>query len=198
MNSRRPPEEPSLRYIPPAGDIDRVLAAAGPEETGLILAVYHLGGRISEILHLTWEDVNFERGWVRLWTRKRRGGELQEDYLPMGKILRDVLMRRWRKRDRETPVVFPEFQARNSTYRMMRRLCGRAGVRPFGFTAIRHHVASILQDSGKMTMKQIQLFLRHRRQTTTEAYLHAIDRGLREVSEFLDGEREKERKDEPV
>ncbi len=181
------PEEPSLKYIPPAEDIDKVLLVANPSETELLRCIYHTGGRIGEVLRLTWQDVNFEQGWVRLWTRKRRGGELQEQYKVMGKGLKGILQRRWRNRDKETSLVFPEFQARNSTYRMMQRLCEKAGVKPFGFHAIRHHVASILQDSGKMTIKQIQLFLGHQRQTTTEQYLHVIDRGLREVSDFLDG-----------
>ena len=69
---------------------------------------------------------------------------------------------------------------------MMNKLCRRAGVKPFGFHAIRHYVASIIQDSRKATLQQIQRLLRHRRQTTTENYLHMIDRSLQEAVDILD------------
>jgi integrase len=62
----------------------------------------------------------------------------------------------------------------------------RAGVKPFGTKAIRHHVASILNDSGKVSMKQVQKLMRHKRQTTTETYLHAIGSDLHEAVEGLD------------
>ena len=59
-------------------------------------------------------------------------------------------------------------------------------MRPFGFHAIRHHVASVFNDSGKASMKQIQVLLRHRRQSTTEIYLHTIGQGVRDAVEILD------------
>ena len=73
------PEQPKVKYVPPAEDINKVLLAADREDMDLILTLYHTAGRTSEVLNLTWEDINFEQRWVRLWTRKRRGGELQED-----------------------------------------------------------------------------------------------------------------------
>ena len=48
-------------------------------------------------------------------------------------------------------------------------------------------VASILNDSGKASMKQIQKLLRHKRQSTTETYLHSIDRDLRDAAKLLEG-----------
>jgi len=46
----------------------------------LLTVLYHTLGRIGEVLRLNWEDINFEKKWVRLSTRKRRGGELEADY----------------------------------------------------------------------------------------------------------------------
>jgi integrase len=69
---------------------------------------------------------------------------------------------------------------------LMRTLCERAKVKTFGFHAVRHHVASILADTGKATLGQIQRFLRHRRQATKENYLHELSRDQREVADLLD------------
>jgi integrase len=95
-----------------------------------------------------------------------------------------VLHNRWKRRDKMSPYVF-QFSGHKLRY-MMKRLCKRAGVKPFGFHAIRHHVSNILNDSGKASMKQIQKLLRHRRQATTESYLHSIEASVYEVVRILD------------
>ena len=185
-------EDPYVKYVPPAKDIDAVLLAADPEEGDMLFVLYHLGARIGEIIRLTWEDVNFEHRWVRLWTRKRKRGQLEADMLPMSDKLYAVLQARWKKRDTESPYVFNRDGARltrDSDFirHLIERLCERAQVKRFTFHAIRHHVASVLQDSGKATLKELQLFLRHRRQTTTENYLHQLDPRLTRVVGVLDG-----------
>lgn len=189
------PEDPSVKYVPPAEDIDAVLMAADQEEMDLLIVLYHTGGRIGEIRRLKWEDVNLEKRTITLWTRKRRGGQLQEDKQPLGESLLELLRRRWRDRDKQSIFVFHREDGSAHTKdgrlrRLMATLCSRAGVKPFGFHAIRHHVASILADSGKATLGQIQKFLRHRRPTTTELYLHEVTRDQQEVAEILEEKRE--------
>ena len=180
------PEEPYRPYVPPPEDIDKVCLAATIDERDFLDAIYHLLARKGEVTRLTWEDLNFEQQWVRLYTRKRRGGELQEDYLPMNDTLYQVLFSRWKRRDKSSPRVF-QFTQKQLRY-MMEELCKRAKVKPFGFHAIRHHVSSVLNDSGKASMKQIQKLLRHRRQSTTENYLHSIEGSLYQVAKILNGE----------
>lgn len=184
------PEQKKVQYVPPAEDIDKVLLAATEDDLDILVAVYHTAARIGEILRLAWEDVNFEKGTVRLWTRKRRRGELQEDYLALTDTLKKVLERRWKNRLKTSPYVFPGRADGHVSYgskrNLMRSLCQRAGVKFFGFKAIRHHVASILEDSGKATLGQIQKQLRHKRKTTTEIYLHMLDRDLTQVAELIE------------
>lgn len=184
-------EEPAVKYIPPPEDIDSVLMAAEPEEMDMLTVLYHTGGRIGEIRRLTWQDLNFEKRSITLWTRKRRGGQLEKDKLSMGDTLLEMLKRRWKHRNKASPYVFCREDGSAHTKdgklrHLMEDLCSRAKVKPFGFHAIRHHVASILADSGKATLGQIQRFLRHRRPTTTERYLHEITRDQMEVAQILD------------
>ena len=104
--------------------------------------------------------------------------------------LNDVLMRRWNNRDKSIPHVFHNADGRRWTYNQkrytMKRLCHKAKVKVFGFHAIRHHVASILADSGKASLSQIQKMLRHKRTTTTDNYIKTVDPQLRQVANVLD------------
>ena len=70
--------------------------------------------------------------------------------------------------------------------RFMAGLCKRAGVKPFGFHALRRFVASYLVDRGK-SMKIIQRVLRHKNVSTTERYVHLLNNDLRDVYEELSG-----------
>jgi len=115
---------------------------------------------------------------------------LQGDKIALTDRLYDVLKRRWDSRDKSTPYVFHNPDGSRITYHqkvhMMRDLCEKAKVKRFGFHAIRHYVASLLSDSGKASIPQIQKLLRHKRPTTTDLYLKTLDPELRQVAEILD------------
>ena len=190
INIQKYPEKPKVRYVPPEEDIKKVIMAADPDDLDLIQIIYHTAGRVSEVLNSKWEDINFEHNRLRLWTRKRRGGELQEDKLPMSDELYRILKRRWDKRDKSTPYVIHNEDGSKYTYHQkrhtMKKVCERADVKPFGFHAIRHHVASFLADTSDVSISQIQKFLRHRKITTTDNYIKTLDPELKQVVRILD------------
>ncbi len=82
------------------------------------------------------------------WTRKRRGGSLESDELFINNILYEILDTVYKNRDKQSPYVFPnKAGGQFSKYTMdniMPKLCKDAEVEPFGFNAIRHHVASLM------------------------------------------------------
>lgn len=101
------PEGKTIKYIPPVEDFNRVLMVAHGDDRDLLFVLYHTAGRRGEILErLTWDDVNFEGRFVRLHTRKRKGGSLEGRTVPMNKTLYDVLWRRWQNRRKDLPFVF--------------------------------------------------------------------------------------------
>ena len=65
----------------------------------------------------------------------------------------------------------------------MKRICERAGVKPFGFHGIRHLTASVLYHKG-YKLNTIQAILRHKSPRTTERYLKSL--GLEHVREALE------------
>ncbi len=139
--------------------------------------------------------MDFGDSRVRLWTRKRHGGTYEFDWLPMTRELRRTLLWWWEHRlIKEQSHVFlclNEHPGQKENYgkpfvynqKMMPRLCRMAGVKPFGFHAIRHLTASILYKRG-YEVGAIQAILRHKRAGTTERYLRSI--GMERVRDVLE------------
>ena len=195
------PHTPARKVIPTEEQVVKLIMAADPvTEQPLLLTILHTLARVDEILRLTWEDVNFDKRELTLWTRKRKGGAYEPDAMAMNQDLYNVLKRQYDRRT-ENPFVFvnPKTGTRyNRRPKMMAGLCRRAfdptcksikkytGPR-FGFHHLRHFGASLLADSGKFSIKTLQDMLRHKEGRTTEIYLHSIGDGKREAAKALEG-----------
>lgn len=192
----RMPEERQPRYIPPEEDFWRVYDAAEGQDKVMLLTFLHLGARRGEVFRLSWSDVDFGSTRIRLWTRKRKGANLEYDWLPMTQELREALMWWWENRPiKDNPYIFlclektpfcQEYYGQPFRYRLqfMRRLCDRAGVKRFGFHAIRHLSASILYNLG-YEPAVMQTILRHKNPSTTDRYLKSL--GLEGTRQALEG-----------
>ena len=186
---------PFLRYVPPPEDINAVMLNASQFEYDFIQCVYHTAARRKELQRLKWDDVNFQTGSLILWTRKRKGGGLEKDELKMNSVIYQVLEARYRERNRKSPWVFYNEQgeqvSKNTLDKIMPRLCQKAEVKNFGFTAIRHHVAAVLADSKKLSLIEIQKQLRHKRATTTDIYLKSLVVGENRAADVLENAQKK-------
>jgi integrase len=183
----RMPEPRFQRQIPTPEEMSKIMLAAGSDRP-LLLVIYHTMARIDEILRLRWEDVNFQDRTVQLWTRKRHDGSWAGDNMPMNEVLYETLQQLWEKRT-QNEWVFLNLNT-GTRYmkrpKLMRTICKRAGVRHFGFHAIRHYVASYLADRQKFSITQVSRLLRHQSKATTERYLQVIDPQLRDVVASLE------------
>jgi len=176
------------RYIPPVDDFWKVYDHVTGQDKVLLLTFLHTAARRNEIFNLTWFDVDFSRRLIRLTTKKRKNAQ-EADWLPLTDELHDALF--WWKSNRTFPEVEHVFVCEESTpfcreYYMkpfeqrrhwLGRVCERVGVEPFGFHAIRHLSASILDDAG-YPLTVIQALLRHKSAMTTARYLHKL-RGMK-------------------
>jgi integrase len=149
----------------------RFLLGAGPDRP-FFLTIFYTLGRAGEIYRLKWEDLDWEREEIRLWTRKRRGGQLEEDWLPLAPELRVRLQALYRRREHPEYVFINPRTGRpfNQRRRRLRGICRQAGVRPFGYHAIRHMGADRLMQAGE-DLRTISRYLRHKSLATTEQYL---------------------------
>ena len=67
----------------------------------------------------------------------------------------------------------------------MKTLCEKAAIRPFGFHALRHSGASLM-DNFNVPIGSIQRILGHENRTTTEIYLHGIGNSERQAMDIFE------------
>lgn len=190
------PEKRSPRYVPSEEDFWKVFAQTSGQDRVMLLCYLHLGARSSEVFRLQWEDVDFGLNRILLFTRKRLGGSMECDWLPMTAELSEAL--RWWRDNRTFKDSAHVFICENGTgfcleqigkpfkerMHFMKRLCELAEVKAFGFHAIRHLTASILYRMGQ-PVSVIQAILRHKSPNTTAIYLKSL--GLEETRGALEG-----------
>lgn len=182
------------QYVPPLDDVKKVFSITTPSERIFLDCYIQTGARRAEIFRWTWnDDINFERKKVRLGSRKSKDGSMKYRIVDMSPALFASLSWLWENRKfPESPYVFvcesPGIHYGNPfTHRQyfIRRLCKRAGVKRFGYHALRRFVASVLMDSKKVSLKEIQMLLGHSNLTTTERYVYNLQDDLSATVEIL-------------
>jgi len=179
------PVERRVKYVPSNADIEKVLALAGDLDRAYLVTIWQLGARVREINNLTWDDVDFGRRQVRLWTRKKRGGHKMPRLVEMNdRAFAALKLAQWH-RVPGSPYVFtnphmvtnhPEDSGKwKYDYRdkFFDNLCRKAGTREIGYHALRHQKASALADAG-WSLADILAFLGHESAVTTSIYLHSL------------------------
>ena len=170
------PADAKLKYESPEEDFWRVYEALENEgDRTLLPFLLHMGARIQETFRLVWSDVDFERQQVRLGTRKTATGGMEYAWVPMTADLAAALARH-REGSPGLIVFVSKRDGRPLVHRnkFMRRACVAAGVRPFGFHAIRHLTATILARSG-LDLPSVQAVLRHHNPVTTARYIVSVN-----------------------
>lgn len=180
--------EKTRKVIPTPQEMAKILLAAGKNRP-FLLALFHTLARVDEVQRLKWEDVNFTGKMVRLWTRKRRGGTWESDWLPMNEDLEQILWGLWQKRTQDEWVFVSPLTGTRYKHRftLIKNICKRAGVPHYTYHCIRHFVASYLYDKKKVSLPVISKLLSHKSLQTTEIYLQAIDPSFRETMRLLEG-----------
>lgn len=172
------PVDAKERYVPPEEDVIKVLKEAHGQDLVMLLTYYYTGARRSEVFRLVWSDIDLEKGKMRLVDHKAGGGKQRVRWLAMHPELVKALA--WWEKARPCKVdnVFMQLQNDSSQgqpfkqrNKLMPLLCERAGVKPFGFHALRHKAASIAFAAGGLNAAQI--LMGHTRATTTDRYVRS-------------------------
>ena len=166
-------------YMPALEDFLKVVEAAEGQDRVLLWTYFHTAGRRQEILNLKWEDVDFARQSIRLYSRKKKGGNREADWVDMTDDLTAIL-----REHRESSVNEWVFVRLNKGIGYLqpfltgrdkwpKDLCRKAGVKPFGCHGIRALTATLLAQ-GNVPMVAIKQHLRHKNLFVTERYIRGI------------------------
>ena len=111
-------------------------------------------------------------------------------------LLYELLQRRFKKRHPILPYVFwhkywdrkkngwKEDRYQNLN-KFTKRLCNKANVPTFNLHQLRHLATAILKEKANMSLAELQRFLRHEYQKTTEIYAGHLDLGTKKQTDFL-------------
>ncbi len=187
----------------------KVIKAANAFEKDLIRTAYHSLARSVELRRLEISHCDFANNKAWFYTRKRKNGSLEGSSVDMNNSLREILFRRCKLSEskyvfpgadgnqlKKTVLdkIMPRIFKRLNTYMVDDRRIEKPEdeqVKPFGFHAIRHHVAAHLFLNCGYSVAEMQKILRHKRASTTDTYLKSIvdmdsARGLNALDDFED------------
>jgi integrase len=160
VNNRR------LQYLSQE-EMDRLRARSDEVLSPLLITALHTGFRRGELFHLTWQDVDFKLGVIRVLQTKN--GERRE--IPMTNTLRATLQQLPRRLSSD--YVFPGKTGHGlvDIRKCFHRALQDAGIKGFVFHDLRHTFASHLVMAGVdlMTVKE---FLGHKDIKMTLRYAH--------------------------
>ncbi len=182
------PVSKAAKVIPPRSAIDKILELADPSTRAYLTVICFTAARVGEINCLTWDDVDFGNRRLRLWTRKKKGGDRRSRTVVMTKRVLDAVEYQhafsrcmgtpWVFTNRVLQAAYPDNPDRwRYTYRnrFLKTLCRKAGVKEFSFHALRHYAASAMAEAGVPTIA-IQNVLGHENVSTTDIYLQDLGR----------------------
>jgi len=183
-------DQPAGQYVPTRAEFNKLLLHAGLELQDYLSFSYHTLCRPFEAQRARWADVDFRRGIVALWTRKKaKDRSWTPREIPMNESLRKSLLRQQERCRPEEPLIFPNPRTRDAFLRrpkVLRTLCLKAGIRPFHWRGLRKASATELLDAG-VALPVISKLLGHTNVQTTMIYLGIDDTAKREAVAVLNG-----------
>ena len=152
----------------------------------LMLLALFTGMRRGELFKLIWNDIDFERRFIRI--REPKGGP--DEQIPLNEAARQLLENHPRS---DSPYVFPGRKGgmRTDVNKAVNRIKNKAGL-PKDFRplhGLRHVYASMLASSGKVDMYTLQKLLTHKSPQMTQRYAHHFSESLRDGVDVLDSDR---------
>lgn len=155
----------------------------------VILALY-AGLRLGEVQRLEWADVNFFAGIITIKNEKDRkpGGSV-----PMNSIVRDMLTRRNKERDKRQKLVVPpmwgEVKDISHTFSDLVNELGlnddaTSNLQRIVFHSLRHTFASWMAMNG-VDLNRIRKLMRHKTLTMTQRYAHLLPDATQDAVEAL-------------
>lgn len=169
-------------------EIERLLDATSNLKYKAIFAImYSSGLRISEVLHLHYDDISRTNMQIYIHSAKNHTSR----YALLSKRALDILTEYWFKCGRPMGILFPnqwtgDYLTSSATRLELRKAVEKAGLpTDIHSHCLRHSFATHLLEDG-VDIRYIQTLLGHRSPKSTEIYLHISNKALLGVQSPFD------------
>ncbi len=147
----------------------------------LIVIATNTGMRQGEILNLTQEDIDPERGFIRVMESKN--GETR--YVPMNQDVKETLQELLKHRKMGNPYLFHRGNTRLGSFRKsFSKAVEGAGIKNFRFHDLRHTCASWLAQEG-VQLLTIKAVLGHKTLSMVNRYAHLTHDEMKKAVEKI-------------
>lgn len=171
-------------------DIDGLLDSTDDlKYRAMFATMYSSGLRVSEVIHLHYEDISRTNMQIHVRESKSR----MDRYTILSRRSRDLLTEYWFRCGRPRDILFPNkftggYLTVSTLEQVMRRCVRKAGL-PAGATphSLRHSFATHLMEAG-VDARTIQTLLGHRDPKSTEVYLHVSNKSIMGIHSPFDRE----------
>ena len=135
---------------------ERLVEAGAPHIKPILLVAYQLGMRLSEILNLSWDRIDLDRGFIRLGVRDTKTGKSR--LVPMTPDVRTMLQELSKVKSLTTNRVFL-YKGRplGEIKTAFKTAIKRAGIHDFKFHDLRHCAATNLRRAGIDTVTAMKI-----------------------------------------
>jgi len=135
-------------------EFERLLTQCPPHLEPIVLTAYYTGMRKSEILGLKWEEVDLEKGFIRLRGERTKSGAGRS--IPLHPRVKKRLSRLAQAISSER-VFLRQGNPLLDIKKGFRGACGRAGIQDFTFHDLRHCAINNLRVAGNDYIKIMSL-----------------------------------------
>lgn len=169
-------------------EVDQLLDATDDlKYKAMFATMYSSGMRVSEVIHLHYDDVSRTNMQIHVRNTKNR----MDRYTILSKRNLEILTEYWYKKGKPRGILFPNKFTRGyltvSTLEQVIRRSAKEAELPVGTTphCLRHSFATHLMEAGIDT-RNIQVLLGHRDPKSTEVYLHTSNKSLMGIQSPFD------------
>jgi site-specific recombinase XerD len=156
-------------------------ATKNPKHKLVLMLLYYAGLRLSEVVSLKWEDIDFERELIHI---KKAKGEKERVVFLHSKLKETLLIHR-----KNYGLILISGRNKKYSKRTVQQIVKNA-VRKVGISkkvtphTLRHSFATHLLEAGA-DIRYIQQLLGHKNLQTTQIYTHVANRDIKRLADLL-------------
>jgi integrase len=171
-----------IRYLTKQ-EYNRLIAYLTPDLRPLVIVAANTGMRRSELLSLTWADIDFVNNIIKVPPSKNN----EHRIIPMNTDVRKTLLNVVKNLNDPHVFLWSDGSSIKNFNSSFAKALKRAGIKDFRFHDLRHTFASWLVISGR-DLKVVQELLGHKTLNMVLRYAHLSKAALQEAVEGISGE----------